>query len=250
MCRLLGVLSDKSVEASWIRQFKDLAKSGKTKDGGGHQDGWGIVAYQDNTPSYLGREPVSAIGDPKYDMAVSALSSGAISTKCLIAHVRKASPGIEINLKNTHPFVYKNWTFCHNGTLFEFKPTLQVPMEGTTDSETLFKYMLPGLLANLEKPYHERILDSIRDAKKLMKRYRAINLLIANGESLYAYRDFNEKEVSPELITLKYCRTENAVVACSEPLSGRVPEKEWEDLKNRQMLVVESDLRTKVLNAV
>jgi glutamine amidotransferase len=248
MCRLLGVLGKKSVDATWLRQFRNLAVHGKSKDGAGHQDGWGIVAYQEGMPTYLGREPVTAATDARYEIAVDAVSSGAIRTLCLVAHVRRASPGIEVNLKNTHPFNYKNWTFCHNGTIIDFSPALQIPLDGTTDSETLFKYLLPGLLANLEKPYEFRIRDSIGDAKKIMKKYRALNFILSNGESLFAYRDFNESEVSPEMITLKYCKTDDAVAVCSEPLTVHVPEKEWDDLKNRQMLIVDKELDVKLLN--
>jgi len=247
MCRLLGILSKTNVDSTWLRQFKNLAKYGKSKDGLGHQDGWGIVIYQNNNPNYLGREPTSAINDVKYDIAINSLSNSTLRTKYLVAHVRKASPGSEINLHNTHPFIYKNWTFCHNGILYDFKPHLQIPLNGTTDSEIFFKYILPSLLADVDKSYELRLRDSINDTKSFMKKYKALNFILTDGNNMFAYRDFMESEVSSDLITLNYCKTENEVIVCSEPLTVHLPEKEWEDLKNKQMLIVDKDLDMKIL---
>lgn len=249
MCRLLGVLSAKNVNATWVRQFRELAKTGITleKDGKGHQDGWGIVCYTDRNPIYLGREPASPFADQKYDMVIRSFDSGTIRTRTLVGHLRRAPKGSEISLNNTPPFIYGQWTFCMNGSTEGFEPPLNIPLKGTTSGEKLFNYMLPGIIPDLEKPEEKRIMDSVRDAKKFMKSYKALNFIIANGEKLLAYRDVDEKNASGYLYTLKYCRTEDNVVVCSEPLTVHNPEKDWDDIKNGQMLIADSDLKIRFL---
>jgi len=72
----------------------------------------------------------------------------AIKSPCFFAHVRAASTG-GVNYPNCHPFVYKNISFMHNGTVPHFKHIKRSLLsrvsdrayhliQGTTDSETMF----------------------------------------------------------------------------------------------------------------
>lgn len=245
MCRLFAAIGSGKVEATWLRQFRKMAEVGITKTpGAGHRDGWGIVFYDKGTAAYLGREPSDASGDKKYEIATHAMESGAIGSPIYIAHVRRATKGMELTVKNTHPFIYKNWAFGHNGEIYGFAPQLQFPMEGTTDSETLFRYLLGPLTRNLEKDPEFILKDSIKDAKAMMKGYTAMNFTMSDSKSIYAYRDFAKPE-EEKYYGLKYYKGPNAVVVCSEPLAATLREADWEDIKNGHLMVVHDDLEVK-----
>ena len=79
-----------------------------------------------------------------------------IESSLVFAHVRAASLGSVISQPNCHPFVYKQYTFMHNGGIGEFSklkkhivmdlsPELYKNIEGTTDSEHAFMTFLNHL---------------------------------------------------------------------------------------------------------
>ncbi len=78
-----------------------------------------------------------------------------LRSQLLILHARRASPDIEVNLHNNHPFYWHNnnkeFVFAHNGTIKSqienydeevFRP------EGSTDSELFFFSLLTGMKKN------------------------------------------------------------------------------------------------------
>jgi predicted glutamine amidotransferase len=81
-----------------------------------------------------------------------AKSAARVYAKTVVAHVRRATvgpPGIE----NTHPFVHGRWIFAHNGTVPNFEkvrdilldhldPLHRTEIQGSTDSEHVFRYIL------------------------------------------------------------------------------------------------------------
>ena len=80
----------------------------------------------------------------------------ATESKCVIAHVRAASPGMGVHLPNVHPFKAGRLLFAHNGAIKGFsqlKRRLQSQMteevflgiKGTTDSECCFGLLLTNL---------------------------------------------------------------------------------------------------------
>ena len=44
-----------------------------------------------------------------------------IETSLTLAHVRAASPGLEVAEQNCHPFTFGNLTFMHNGGIGGFQ---------------------------------------------------------------------------------------------------------------------------------
>jgi len=84
----------------------------------------------------------------------------AIKSPCFFAHVRAASAG-GVNYPNCHPFIYKNISFMHNGTVPYFKQIKRSMLlhvserafhmvQGTTDSEM----MAAMFITNFEKLMH------------------------------------------------------------------------------------------------
>jgi glutamine amidotransferase len=111
----------------------------------------------------------------------------------LLAHIRKRTVG-PIGLPNTHPFRRAGFIFAHNGTIDDIDWFSQhtsnerrAEIEGQTDSERFFAW----LLTNLDELGHDRIdhalhrcIDRALDRPKL----GAVNFLLSNGESLWAFR--------------------------------------------------------------
>jgi predicted glutamine amidotransferase len=87
----------------------------------------------------------------------------AIKSPCFFAHVRAASAG-GVTYPNCHPFVYRNISFMHNGTVPYFKQIKRAMLahisdkalqfvQGTTDSEMMFAMFITNFekLAQMDK---------------------------------------------------------------------------------------------------
>lgn len=59
--------------------------------------------------------------------------SRVVVSPCILAHVRAASPGSEVNLANCHPFRYDRYLLMHNGHIGAFRRTRRRLLEGLTD---------------------------------------------------------------------------------------------------------------------
>jgi len=96
--------------------------------------------------------------------------SRAIKSPCFFAHVRAASTG-GVTYPNCHPFVYRNISFMHNGTVPYFKQIKRAMLthvsegafhlvQGTTDSEMMFAMFISNferlLQSDQEKAEHDK----------------------------------------------------------------------------------------------
>lgn len=115
----------------------------------GAPDGWGMGYYQVGQP-LLRKQPRTPPGS--LDLAASAAN---LRTNLILGHVRSATIGGQ-RTENTHPFRYRNWMFCHSGTIACFDEVREemlrsVPdfirrnIRGKTDSEHLFHLFLSFL---------------------------------------------------------------------------------------------------------
>ncbi len=174
MCRLFGF---RSVINSQVHESLVHADNALGVQSSDHPDGWGVSYYVGNSPHIIKSER-SAINCSIFEKV-----SGIVASQTVLAHIRKATLG-ELNILNTHPFQYGNWTFAHNGNiknfdvlrakiLDEIKPEFKRFILGTTDSELLFYYFLSGLSQNinLHNPYTkiDPVFSSISDSVKELK---------------------------------------------------------------------------------
>jgi glutamine amidotransferase len=113
---------------------------------GGAPHGWGLGYYQAGQP--LLRKQPKILSEP-LDFAKE---TAPLHSTLVIGHVREATVGGQ-RTENTHPFRYRNWMFCHTGTLEHFDEIREdllraVPefirrnIRGNTDSEHLFHLYL------------------------------------------------------------------------------------------------------------
>lgn len=202
MCRFLAF---KSIFASQVHQSLIEAPTSLKRLAGQHSDGWGISYYEDGFPHVI-KSTKSALENEVFSNL-----SQVVRSSLVLAHIRKSTQGKKSTV-NTHPFQYKNWSFCHNGHLVDYKekhkdwrnllaPNLQERILGSTDSEWIFMYLMghiedhqPQSLKELAMVLIHAIdyltqnisgpLD-IRDEPDLSCNY--LNFSITDGEKLLCY---------------------------------------------------------------
>lgn len=146
MCRLFGF---RSVINSQVHQSLVYADNALEQQSLKHPDGWGVSYYVTGSPHVV-KSDRTALDDNIFKKV-----SGVVSSQTVIAHIRNATLG-KVNILNTHPFQYGNWTFAHNGNIKDFDkfkaeiisciaPELKRFILGSTDSEVIFYYILSYL---------------------------------------------------------------------------------------------------------
>lgn len=234
MCRMVAVQSKSSVKADWLLAFEPLAVHGKLRcdmSVPGHGDGWGMVSYfKENFPEYLAREPHSETEDSEvYKKGAQFLEQS--KAKVAMIHFRKISVG-QPAISNTHPFLYKQWSFCHNGTIYDSEKISLVSLKpsGSTDSERFFLY----LMEHLDPQNHlKSIKKSVQQIKKNFK-YTSLTFLLTDGKTIYAYRDCDPQY--DDYYTLYNAKINGGEIICSEPLPAIT--NQWQVLKNETFLTI------------
>ena len=136
----------------------------------------------------LKKAPLSAFADPRFSEA-AVESRGRV----LIAHVRRGTVG-PVSFLNTHPFKRGRWVFAHNGTIeeIEYLRSLASParlgeIEGTTDSEIFFAYLMTALDGVSPEDEGATVARAVLELARRPS-FGAINFLLSDGETLYAFR--------------------------------------------------------------
>jgi predicted glutamine amidotransferase len=179
MCRVLGCVATEPVSLRHELLFAENPLIEQSED---HDSGWGMSVYRraDGDSPQCMRFPKAAHADLDFRAATDAHG------RIFNVHVRRATIG-GLSVENTHPFCLGNYSFSHNGTVFEaslldgrgmFNPA------GETDSERLFNFLMrdfdPGdVVASLRRCMARTIERSP---------FSGLNFLFSDGEKLYAYR--------------------------------------------------------------
>jgi predicted glutamine amidotransferase len=143
MCKLFFSLNDEHI-SEHIKEFLAQSICTASKTCKESPDGFGIAWVNPSTNQFeLYKQPFSYDKDPNIDSVVDILPQ-----KMVIAHIREKVYGNE-SYENTHPFLYDNQIFMHNGRIFDFEkhaklmrsyiaPKFIKQISGETDSELLF----------------------------------------------------------------------------------------------------------------
>lgn len=234
MCRMMAVITKNHIKRQWIDPALDLAIHGKTRSDmpePGHHDGWGMAAYvRKDFPEYLERQPHSVTQDVEH-FKKAAVAVQHSKASVAMVHFRKISVG-EPKISNTHPFLYQEWSFCHNGTIFDSDhiPLKSLKPGGGTDSERFFLYLMEHL--DPEDP-QASIRKSIGEIKKGFK-FTSLTFLLSDGKTIYAYRDLDPQ--FQDYYTLYTANVDGSRIVCSEPLTEITPR--WEALPNETLLAI------------
>lgn len=185
MCQLLGMNCATPTDITF--SFTGFAARGGETDH--HADGWGIAFFEDKACRlFIDHESAAT------SAIAQLVKNYPIKSRNVIAHIRKATQG-HIELENCHPFQRelwgRHWIFAHNGHLEGFFPALtgQYQPVGTTDSELAFCYLLEGLRARFGNtpPSTETLFEAIAELAVTLCRHGTFNILLSNGQALFAY---------------------------------------------------------------
>ena len=243
MCRMMAIIGDPSLEKSdLLLKFRCLSACGNVRTGArlGHEDGWGILSYRNNSPEYLGRSTEPAWKNREYRLACEKITN---MDRIVLSHLRKASSGT-ISLENTQPLVSGKWSFGHNGTVHS--PSFN---SGGVQSES--RVVLDKLVRAIEEsgptPIEQVIAKNVglireeilREPDKKGRTYSSLTFMLSDGESLYVLRDFTEEE---DYYTMYYFEPPSGAVFCQE----RIWSAPWKPLGNRKLAIVNREGRIRI----
>lgn len=275
MCRLYGfrATEETKVECSLVHAQNALLLQSRTDQrGGSNPDGWGIAFYHNERPT-VERRATAAFEDLYFSDTAERVYS-----KTVLAHVRDATVG-KMSPLNSHPFSYGVWAFAHNGTVQGFEhlqnellnetdPALRSRIQGQTDSEHAFFWLLTRIHAAglpLEHPCPDlQKLAHVfaRAVSDLAQRCRSaapdevekLNFVITDGASMLVSRWNNslswvlrEGIHDCELCGIPHVHHHGgtpyrAVVAASEPITH----EQWLELPNEHLLAISPDVHPQV----
>jgi len=123
-----------------------------------HCDGWGLSTIdQSGRGIVLNRKVEAAAESSTFDATVAKnIADGAL------LHLRWATKGLSVSENNTHPFMYEDYSFIHNGSIFPpdaiapfIDPKFNSLIVGETDSEHYFYLVMTeveklGLVAGVK----------------------------------------------------------------------------------------------------
>lgn len=177
-------------------------------------DGFGVGWY---VPELAPRPARFRSITPAWNNANLRSMAGVVSSPCVMAHVRAASPGMPVAESNCHPFQRDRFLFMHNGHVGSFREIRRALLaslrdeafhviQGSTDSEHLFAVFLdelpPGgvaeplaLAACLNRAVW-RVLDLVEELGGGEPSY--LNLAVADGDRAAACRFTSDAAREPE----------------------------------------------------
>lgn len=218
MCRMLGMTaarptSVRDLLSDGARCLRALSQE--------HADGWGL-ALRRGDDWMVHRSTACAARCPNF-------ASGDLATTIAIAHVRKKTVG-ELALVNTHPFRRGRFVLAHNGTVetaalvARTAPERLAQIEGTTDSEKLFAFVLTQIDAAGDA---ERGIRAAVHELHALGAVGTASFLISDGARLFAHRLGR---------ALFVAHREGVAVIASEPLNET---DRWDELAERELIVLE-----------
>jgi len=145
--RLASLLTEPS--HSLIRQSFESTERAEPLNG----DGFGVGWY---APRLTPEPAVFHAITPAWNNLSLRSISNVVASPCILAHIRAASPGSDVNLANCHPFAHGRHLFMHNGGIGAFRRIRRRLLEGlgdeaydlvrgSTDTEHLFAVFVDEL---------------------------------------------------------------------------------------------------------
>lgn len=185
MCRLLGVVCNETTDFRFSLHEAERSLAVLSVD---HADGWGLAVHCAGRGWDVHRNPVRAGACDRFK-EVAAHARGEL----LVAHIRKRTVG-PIGLENTHPFRRGDYVFAHNGTIpgiaalvTRTSEARTREVEGQTDSERFFAFLLTRLDEHGHDRIDEALLAAVDEAVKLPD-LGAANFLFSHGRAMWAFR--------------------------------------------------------------
>jgi predicted glutamine amidotransferase len=199
MCKLFFSLNDNNI-AKHIKDFLAQTKCGKIeKNCKESNDGFGF-AWVNQNHFELYKKSVPYDKDPDIEKMIPLIKG-----KMVFGHIREKVYG-NAAIENTHPFLFENHIFMHNGSILNFQKHKDFlkshiarkflkKIQGDTDSEILFylllsfiEYFEQGITTHLTKS-QITLYDKIprnRCAVSMMFRFFEMNSITLNANIIYS----------------------------------------------------------------
>ena len=238
-------------------------------------DGFGIAWYpRDSTEPAVLKEV-----NPAWNSRNLRSVARVTRSRCLMAHIRAASPGLPVTQLNCHPFSWGSLSFMHNGTVggflrikqrlvSELEESTFLELEGSTDSEHTFALVKEAWAAAGDRAPLERLALALRRGVERVETLRReagveesslLNLALSDGErgvvcryvsnpleqanSLYVHTGHRYSCEAGVCRMLEADQSLGAVIISSEPLSK---DKGWEKVPVNHLVLVEKDLAVRI----
>ena len=278
MCRFVSYLGKKPALLKHVldapeNSLIDQSKAARIGPSRLNADGFGIGWYQkqlESNPAVF-----KSILPAWNDKNLLNIASKVEST-CFCGHVRASTVG-GVNNENCHPFIYRDYMFVHNGSIFGFEKIRQQLSSdlkdpffsnilGRTDSEYFFALVMDCLYRlDQEQPASllmaqamQLAIDTINHLQIPYKHddHARINTVLTNGEAMIVtrYTSGDTKDVLPVYFTVgdhwdaqtKHSvmrpteDTPNALLVATEPLTTET--KGWQEIPANHMLIIDKQL--------
>jgi len=215
MCRLMGYVSPSKTSFPAIvgGYFSDFVALSSV-----HCDGWGLSTVdQGGSHIVLERKVEAAAESATFNSTVTSnVADGAL------LHLRWATKGLSISENNTHPFMYGEYSFIHNGSIFPpdavtsfIDPKFQKLIIGDTDSERYF-YLL---ITEIEKL---GLVAGVKSALAIIKEHgdtTSLNCMLMNRDYFLTVSEHNtarKPDWAPDdYYEIKYLPTPEGVLFAS-----------------------------------
>lgn len=266
MCRLYGFRASEAtkVECTLVHAQNALMVQSKQDMGGySHSHGWGLATYENHLPRRE-RQAWAAYHGEHFKSAAAK-----IFAPLVLAHVRRATVGPPA-VENTHPFIAGSWSFVHNGTVPNFdaiRPRMlaetatkhRAAVEGVTDSEHVFRFLLSRLETTRGTQFFEGFREAINQVRSWSseaapKHQLGLNVLLTDGtrfvgtrigRTLYAVE--RDRILDCEICGFPHVHHDprqayRAVVIASEPISHEA----WQEVRENAVFEVTAECRLHV----
>ena len=197
MCELLGVSSKERRRLNDIlREFYSHADA--------HPHGWGLATLRPGEAPAIEKEAVAATASA----TLGSILCEPIEESALLAHIRLATIGA-MEYANCHPFMAADnsgrvWTLVHNGTMFngaELNGYIGIQF-GETDSERVLLHLVAMIDREQIRKGHalgeKERFGVLSDAVAGLSKGNKLNLLVFDGEFMYAHANFRDSLHSAE----------------------------------------------------
>lgn len=233
MCRLLGWASRVPTTLLDLVGEGDLdVFTGLSRR---HADGWG-VARATGSGVTVHKRP-----DAAWDSRAFRLWARGHATDLGVAHLRRATMGLDVSIENTHPFTDGHLAFAHNGSVLAASsldrlagPEVGRLRRGTTDSERYFLAVLARVRSGATP--RQALRDTVEEIAATSS-FTSLNCLLLTPEELIAVCRFQptatQEDEGPDYYDLRYRVTDDAVVVSSTGWG-----QDWHELGNGDLLVV------------
>lgn len=233
MCRLLGYVANRPTTIAEFAgsSFKEFVKLSEV-----HKDSWGLCLVDSDRAKLRKSAETAAASSTFAQLTKSESSSGGL------LHFRWASPGIEVNDANAHPFSYEDMGFIHNGALSPYDALLPEISEeflslrnGSGDSELFFLFALSKIK---KLGFVPGVLEAIRSIKSSYD-YSSINSMFLNNDYLIVvsehHPDNRPSWTEPNYYEVRYRLDSSGCLVASSGWS----QEGWTLMPNHTALIVD-----------